>query len=177
MANRTNWPTQLVFGSLLELMSLVALAADKEQPVVVPELVGGISSTTVFANRGFFGAAHACFKQYPYSEFHAAAGERQKNCLADYMQRHGATAQAIAFMRAAPVPAAIAAVRVYGATAVVYASMLWADGADGWAIVSKSGVLMPLWQPPAIDDDPAYREFLHVHPGVSLWSDEIGWQL
>src|SRR5271155_376319 len=117
MANRANWAAQLVFGCLIVLMSLAVLAAaDTEQPVVVSELVGGISSTAVFTNPGFFDAAHACFKQYPYSEFHAAAGERQKNCLADYMQRHGATAQAIAFMRAAPVPAAIAAVRVYGPT-------------------------------------------------------------
>ena len=78
-------------------------------------------------------------------------------------------------MRAAPVPAAVAAVRSYGAVAVVYAAMMWADGADGWAIVGKSGELVPLWVPPAVDDDPAYREFLRQHPDVLLWSDAIGW--
>jgi hypothetical protein len=175
MVSRTKWVAGLVFGAMFALTSRVAFAADAAKPAVVPELVGGISSTAVFANHGFFDAARACFQRYPFSEFHGATGLRQKNCLAEYMKRNGATPQAIAFMRAAPVPAAIAAVRSYGAAAVVYARMMWADGADGWAIVGKSGVLIPLWMPPAIDHDPAYRAFLRDHPGVLLWSDALAW--
>jgi len=157
------------------VLAIAVFAGGAEKPVVVPELAGGISSAAVFGNHGFFGAARACFKQYPFSEFHADADARQKNCLADYMKRGGATPEAIAFMRAAPVPAAIAAVRSYGAAAVVYARMMWADGADGWAIVGRSGVLVPLWLPPAISHDPAYREFVRSHPDASLWSDALAW--
>src|SRR5271163_3382811 len=53
--------------------------------------------------------------------------------------------------------------------------MLRADGSDGWAIIAKSGELIPLWTPPDIDGEPAYREFIRQYPGVSLWSDTIGW--
>jgi hypothetical protein len=45
MTNRTNWAAQLVFGCLVVLMSLVALAADTKQPVVVPELMWNGSAT------------------------------------------------------------------------------------------------------------------------------------
>jgi hypothetical protein len=146
-----------------------------ESPPILPELVGGISPSAVFRTAGFFDAARACSPQYALGEFQAAAAAHQQDCLAEFMKGHGATPQAIAFMRAAPVPAAIAAIREYGPTALVYASMLWADGSDGWAIVGKSGVLVPLWWPPAIDNDPRYRAFVHAHPGVALWSDRIDW--
>jgi hypothetical protein len=152
-----------------------ATAGDAASPLIVPELIGGISPRAVFRSTGFFAAARACSTKYPFGEFQAAAQAHQQDCLADFMKRHGATPQAIAFMRAAPVPTAIAAVREYGATALVYASMLWADGSDGWAIVGKSGVLVPLWYPPAIANDPRYRAFVRAHPGALLWSDRIDW--
>ena len=169
-------PRLIASGAILSvLLAIAAFAGGAEKPMVVPELAGGISSAAVFGDRGFFDAARGCFEQYPFSEFHATADDRQKGCLADYMRRHGAAPQAIAFMRAAPVPAVVSAVRTYGAVAVVHAAMLWADGSDGWAIIGKSGDLIPLWTPPAIDDDPMYREFIRQHPGVSLWSDALGW--
>jgi len=171
-----SYPKLTAGGVIVSIVFAFAVCAGgAEKPVVVPGLVGGTSSADVFGNHGFFGAARACFQRYPFSEFQAGAGARQKNCLADYMKRGGATPRAIAFMRAAPVPAAIAAVRNYGAAAVVYARMMWADGSDGWAIVGRSGVMVPLWLPPAIDHDHAYRAFVRGHPGVSLWSDALAW--
>jgi hypothetical protein len=150
-------------------------ASGAQKPIIVPELAGGISLTIVFDDPGFFEAARQCFDQYSFDKFGASADERQKKCLADYMTSHGAGAPAIAFMRAAPVPSTVLAVRAYGAVAVVHAAMLWADGSDGWAIIDKPGELIPLWTPPDIDADPAYREFIRQHPGASLWSDTIGW--
>jgi hypothetical protein len=157
------------------ILMLASFASGAEKPNVVPGLVGGVSPAAVFGNHGFFGAARACFKQYPFSEFNAAAAARQKNCLGDYMKRNGAAPQAIAFMRAAPVPAAIAAVRNYGAADVVYSRMMWADASGGWAIIGRSGVLVPLWLPPPVSHDPAYLEFVHNHPGSLLWSDNLIW--
>jgi hypothetical protein len=170
------YPKLTAGGVIVSIVFAIAVGAGgAEKPVVVPGLVGGVSSADVFGSHGFFGAARTCFKQYPFSEFQAGADARQKDCLADYMKRGGATPRAIAFMRAAPVPAAIAAVRNYRAAAVVYARMMWADGSDGWAIVGRTGVMVPLWLPPAVDRDPAYRAFVRGHPGVSLWSDALAW--
>jgi hypothetical protein len=157
----------------LQVLVCWSAAAKAADAIVVPALVGGISSSAVFNDRGFFEAAQRCLQQNPFSDFHDAA-HRQRDCLARYMKQHGATAQAIAFMRAAPVPAAVSAVHDYAA-AMVHARMLWADGSDGWAIVGKSGALVPLWQPPEFQHDQAYTVFLHEHPGSSLWSDQIDW--
>jgi hypothetical protein len=159
------------------LLAISAFAGGAQKPIVLPELAGGISSKIVFDDPGLFDAARRCFGQYPFNKLGVSADERQKACLADYMRQHRAASSAIAFMRAAPVPAAVIAERTYGAVAVVHAAMMWADGSDGWAIINKSGELIPLWMPPAIDDDPTYREFLRLHQGVSLWSDTISWPL
>jgi hypothetical protein len=157
------------------LLAISAFADGAQKPIVLPELAGGISSKIVFDDPGFFDAARRCFEQYPFNKLGASADDHQKTCLADYMRQHGAASSAIAFMRAAPVPAAVIAERTYDAVAVVHAAMMWADGSDGWAIINKSGELIPLWTPPAIDGDPTYREFLRQHPEASLWSDRVGW--
>jgi hypothetical protein len=102
-----SYPKLTAGGVIVSIVFAIAVCAGgAEKPVVVPGLAGGISSADVFGNHGFFGAARACFQRYPFSEFHAGAGARQKDCLADYMKRGGATPRAIAFMRAAPVPEA-----------------------------------------------------------------------
>lgn len=164
-----------MLGVLLILAFLAVRADSAEKPTVVPELAGGNAKAAVFADNGFFDAAHRCLDRYPFSKFQADAGAHQQDCLADYMEDHKATPQAIAFMLAAPVPAAVSAVRDYNVAVVVHAAMMWADGSDGWAIVGRSGELVPLWTPPALDDDPTYREFQRLFPGTSLWGDRLAW--
>ncbi|HJU29159.1 MAG TPA: hypothetical protein VJ718_08310, partial [Candidatus Binataceae bacterium] len=78
-------------------------------------------------------------------------------------------------MRLAPVPAAISDIRHYGPVSVVHADMMWADASDGWALIGDSGEVVPLWKPPAIEDDPRFRDFAAAHPQVLLWSDSIEW--
>ncbi len=66
----------------------------------------------------------------------------RKDCIGQYMKEHGANAQAIAFMRFAPVPAAISEVKSYPVAAVVHADMMFADAADGLSlwILSEGGI-------------------------------------
>ncbi len=91
------------------------------------------------------------------------------------MRNQGATARAIAFMRYASAPAAISAVRVYGPVSVVQAAMLWADASEGWAIVARSGDVVPLWTPPELDSDSKFQKFRAAHPDASLWPASLTW--
>ncbi len=73
------------------------------------------------------------------------------------MKEHGASAQAIAFMRFAPVPAAISEVKSYPVAAVVHADMMFADAADRWALIGKSGDVVQLWYGVELHRDPQFR--------------------
>jgi hypothetical protein len=99
----------------------------------------------------------------------------QKDCIGRYMKEHGASAQAIAFMRFAPVPAAISEIKSYPVAAVVHADMMFADAADGWALIQKSGELVPLWCGVEMDRDPQFAHFVAKHRGATLWGDSIDW--
>jgi hypothetical protein len=105
--------------------------------VKVSALTGGITARAAFHHPGFFDAARRCMTAYSAASNPAQADARQKDCLAIWMRRNGADPQAIAFMRFAPVPAAISEVRNYGPVDVIHAAMLWADASDGWAIVGN----------------------------------------
>src|SRR5713101_6064485 len=59
-------------------------------------------------------------------------------------------------MRFAPVPAAISEVKSYPVAAVVHADMMFADAADGWALIGKSGDVVPLWYGVELDRDPQF---------------------
>lgn len=146
-----------------------------QKAITSPQFAGGVRPGAVFDNRGFFDAARRCGARFPFSTYHADTERRSKNCLAAYMARHYASRQAIAFMKLAPVPAAIHEIRHYGPVSVVHANMMWADASDGWALIGDSGEVVPLWAPPAIERDPRGRRFLERHPGVSPWSDSITW--
>jgi len=160
---------------LLLLASMPAASARAQEVVTSPEFAGGVKPGAVFDDKGFFDAARRCGEKFSFAAYPADADGRQKDCLAAYMARHRASPQAIAFMNAAPVPAAISEIRHYGPVSVVRANMMWADGSDGWALVGDSGEIIPLWTPPKIGDDPRWRRFLGRHPGVSLWSDSMDW--
>jgi hypothetical protein len=160
---------------MVAVTGAVLASAAQFQPVVVPEFVGGVFPSAAFKQPGFFEAARGCLEQTKLGKHPEAAQNLQQDCLATFMRDHGASTQAIAFMRLAPVPAAISEMREYGPVAVVHASMMWADGSDGWALVGKSGELIPLWEPPQIDQSSKYVEFKSHHPGVSVWSDALSW--
>jgi hypothetical protein len=146
-----------------------------QKPIVSPQFAGGVRPGAVFDNQGFFDAARRCGERFPLSAHHADAERESRNCLAAYMAKHYATAQAIAFMKLAPVPAAISEIRHYGPVSVVHARMMWADASDGWALIGDSGEIVPLWTPPPIERDSRLRRFIRRHAGVSPWSDSISW--
>ncbi len=62
-------------------------------------------------------------REVPVFEYHVHAGRMRKDCIGQYMKEHGASTQAIAFMRFVPVPAAISEVKSYPVAAVVHADM------------------------------------------------------
>ena len=152
-----------------------AAFAHAQKTITSARFVGGVKPGAVFDNPGFFDAARRCGERFPFSTYHADAERRSNHCLAAYMTKHYASSQAIAFMKLAPVPAAIHEIRHYGPVSVVHANMMWADGSDGWALISDSGEIVPLWTPPAIESDPRFRRLLDRHPGASPWSDSISW--
>lgn len=154
---------------------LPAASARARKAITSAAFAGGIRPDAVFDAKGFFDAARRCGEKFPFSAYHADAERKRQACLADFMKDHHATPQAIAFMKLAPVPAAISEIRHYGPVAVVHAKMMWADASDGWALIGDSGEVVPLWTPPAIEREPRFERFLGRHPGVSLWSDSIGW--
>ncbi len=124
--------------------------------MLVPEFTGGVRPGLVFRHTGFMNEARACAEKFPFSKYHAHAGGMLKDCIGQYMKEHGASAQAIAFMRFAPVPAAISEVKSYPVAAVVHADMMFADAADGWALIGKSGDVVPLWYGVELDRDPSF---------------------
>ena len=161
--------------ALLPLLTLLTASARAQGIVTSPEFIGGLKPGAVFDNKGFFDAARQCGGKFTFAEYHADANRRQKDCLAAYMAQHHASAQAVAFMNLAPVPAAISEIRHYGPVSAARANMMWADGSDGWALVGDAGEVVPLWTPPELENDPRFRHFAGRHEGVALWSDSIGW--
>jgi hypothetical protein len=141
--------------------------------VLVPEFTGGVRAGLVFRHTGFMNEARACAEKFPFSKYHVHAGRMRKDCIGQYMKEHGASAQAIAFMRFAPVPAAISEVKSYPVAAVVHADMMFADAADGWALIGKSGDVVPLWYGVELDRDPQFARFVAKHQGATLWA--IDW--
>lgn len=163
-------------AALTFLLIVVGIAFAAESNVSrVPEFAGGVPSSAVFNSSGFFAAAHECLEQFPFAQYQAQADQRQKDCLAAWMKHKGAGPQAIAFMRLAPVPATIAAIRNYGPVDLIHAAMLWADASDGWALVGKSGEMVALWNPPKLNSDAQYKKFKAQHPDAILWTDTLTW--
>ncbi|MGH7933512.1 MAG: hypothetical protein ACREQN_10130 [Candidatus Binataceae bacterium] len=162
---------------VLSLLTALTCAAPAFalQATTIPAFVGGVRPGAIWHDKGFFDAARACFDKHPFARFHERAQTLQSDCEVDYMKRHGASAQAIAFMRYAPVPAQIDQVRHGRAASVVYADMMWADAASGFALVGKSGEVVPLWTAPELDNDPDYATFKRHYPDAMLWGTSVGW--
>jgi hypothetical protein len=91
--------------------------------------------------------ARACAEKFPFSKYHVHAGRMRKDCIGQYMKEHGASAQAI------------------------HADMMFADAADGWALIGKSGDVVPLWYGVQLDRDPQFARFVAEHQGATLWGD------
>ncbi len=169
-------PRRFGSGALVIILITSRLAFAAESGIsIVPDFAGGLSSSASFNPRGFFDAAHKCLEQFPFAKYQATADEHQRSCLAKWMKQNGASKQAIAFMRLAPVPATIAEVRNYGLVDVIHAAMVWADASEGWALVGKSGELVPLWNPPRLDSYPDYLKFKALHPDAIVWTDSLNW--
>jgi hypothetical protein len=173
---RTLFAIRIALASaLIASLGLVNIPAAGAQTVTtVAQFKGGVGSNAVFNNTGFAEAAHSCTVKYPFSKFRNA-DQLRKNCLAAYMKAHGASRQAIAFMRYAPVPAAITQVRMYSSAAVVYAKMMWADASGGFALIGKSGQIVPIWEPPSFKEDPRYEACAKGHPELTLWATSVTW--
>jgi hypothetical protein len=165
---------KLSVAAVVLITAGIALATETNVSTV-RDFAGGLTLSAAFDPPGFFDVARSCLEQFPITKYQSQADRRQKDCLADWMKRHGATPPAITFMRLAPVPATISAIRGYGPVDVVYAAMLWADASDGWALVGKSGELVPLWNPPDLESDSQYREFKSSHPDMAFWTDSLTW--
>ena len=142
---------------------------------VVPAFIGGAKSDAVYRDPNFIKAARECAILHPFQQYMAETPKVVSACVEKYMKSHGASAQAIAFMRFAPVPAQISELRNYGPVSVAYAEMLFADRGDGWTVIGKSGELIPLWAPADISQDPQFSEFRKSSPDVDLWPDGLTW--
>jgi hypothetical protein len=66
-------------------------------------------------------------------------------------------------------------VKSYPVAAVVHADMMFADAAGGWALIGKSGDVVPLWHGVELDRDPQFARFVAKHQGATLWADSIDW--
>ncbi|HXW85691.1 MAG TPA: hypothetical protein VEJ86_14890, partial [Candidatus Binataceae bacterium] len=114
---------------------------------VVAAFVGGAKPDAAFRDPNFVRQVHDCAATHPFQQYMEDTPKAVAKCVESYMQAHGASAQAIAFMRFAPVPSQISELRNYGPVSVAYAEMMFADRGDGWTLIGKSGVLVPLWAP------------------------------
>jgi hypothetical protein len=118
--------------------------------------------------------ARACGEKFPFSKYHVHAGRMRKD-IWQYMKEHGASAPGDCLMRFAPVPAAISEVKSYPVAAVVHTDMMFADAADGWALIGKSGDVVPLWYGVEMARHPQVARFEAKHQGATLWGDSINW--
>jgi hypothetical protein len=170
-------PNLRILFEIVVLAGMLALAPRiyAQPAVLVPEFTGGLRPGLVFQHAGFMNEARACAEKFPFSKYHVHTDRMQKDCIGQYMKEHGASAQAIAFMRFAPVPAAISEVKSYSVAAVVHADMMFADAADGWALIGKAGDVVPLWYGVELDRDPQFARFAAKHQGATLWGDSIDW--
>ncbi|MGH7987448.1 MAG: hypothetical protein ACREQX_14315 [Candidatus Binataceae bacterium] len=160
----------MLFG--LALLGAASIAA-AQTVTMIAQFKGGVRPNAVFNNSGFFNAARACTEQYPFAKFHQRTDELRENCQAKYMKAHGASAQALAFMRYAPVPAQITQVKIYSSAAVIYARMMWADASGGFALIGKSGQIVPMWEPPDFRTDPRFQDCEKGNPDLTLWATSL----
>lgn len=155
---------------------LIPAIAFAQKAKIIPEFVGGLKAQSAWTKSADFrSAAHACLDRFSFSKYRSRSDKLQKDCLARYLKAHGADPQAIAFMRFAPVPSVIAKLHKYRTADVVYADMMWADASGGWAIVGKSGEIVPLWAGINLTSDRRYRAFIKNHPRATLWSNRLDW--
>ncbi|MGH8011743.1 MAG: hypothetical protein ACREQ4_04500 [Candidatus Binataceae bacterium] len=154
---------------LLSVAILTLASGTGAQTVTtIKQFKGGVRPDAVFNNSSFFNAACACTGQYSFPKFRQHTNKMRKDCLARYMKAHGASTQAIAFMRYAPVPAQITQAKIYSSAAVVYARMMWADASGGFTLIGKSGQVVPMWEPPDFRTDPRFKTCAEGHPDLTL---------
>jgi hypothetical protein len=160
---------------VLGLFVVPIQSVNAQSAVYLPSFTGGATRSAVFANPGFFDAARGCAEKFPYKSNPEHSGQLQTDCLAAFMKLHDAGSQAIAFMRFAPAPAAISELRRFGPVSVAHADMMWADAADGWALIGDSGDVVPLWDVSILQHQSLYKAFLKRHPDAIPWSDSLSW--
>ena len=160
---------------VLGLFVVPIQSVNAQSAVNLAPFAGGATRSAVFANPGFFDAARACAEKSPYKSNPEHSGQLQTDCLAAFMKLHGAGSQAIALLRFAPAPAAISELRRFGPVSVAHIDMMWADAADGWALIGDSGDVVPLWDVPSLQQQSLYKAFLERHPDTVLWSDSLNW--
>ncbi|MGB6977189.1 MAG: hypothetical protein WBE18_07045 [Gammaproteobacteria bacterium] len=147
-------------------LSLLWIGQAGAQTKLAP-FVGGVNSGAVWTDADFFTMVGQCHKDHPCTETSTAQNDpclvATNQCIANKMRAKGANAQAIAFAQYAPVPSAINKFKNYGKVAVVHARMQWADAADGFFLINKQGMVIPVANPKVIKD-PYYQTFLKQFP-------------
>lgn len=165
-----------VFAGMLVAIALAGFpltlapvrAAGELAATPLREFSGGVRADAKLADPSIiFRISNACYAQFPFARHQSSAPAER--CIIDKLRSAGASMQAIAFARFAPVPAALARVYRYRVAAAVYADMRWADGAGGWCLIGRAGDAVPMWGPIDLSRDPRFAAFAKTHPGAVAW--------
>jgi hypothetical protein len=157
--------------AMLGALTLIALGTTRAQAqtaTMLPAFKGGVRADARLADPSIvLPISSACYASHPFARYKSAAPA--ESCIIAKLKQAGAGAQAIAFARFAPVPAAISSFTNYATAAAVFAVMRWADGDAGWCIIGRSGAAVPLWGEVKISDDAQFAAFAKIHHDVIPW--------
>ena len=154
------------------LLSLPAAAGEPLLPPVshVAAFVGGARRDAIFRDDHFQNVVSDCAAKYPFQAYMEDVPRRVADCMETYMKSHGATAQAVSFMRFTPTPTQISELRTYGPVAVAHVSHL-----DTWVAIGRSGDLLQVWSEVDVSGDSRFATLHQPDQDLALSHDGLTW--
>ncbi len=131
---------------------------------ILPEFAGGIKPDAIMSKPLTKDETNQCLQATNPNDY--------QSCILTTMQKHNASAQAIAFNKYSR--GWIKDFKTYGKITVIYAAIPGADYSDGYFIINNQGSIInvddyAILSEIDITKNPHYKEIIQRFPSASLW--------